>query len=137
MKYAACLRVGLNDIKALTNLEHPRRDLFTPLLDMRGNDDRHLQSFLKDWTDHPFFMDISRGKKDIQESFIATHDLHNPLNAFHAKLPSLSTSPPPTALALPPVTMWHGSRQSTRACPARTLSTEIMLRPTLRRRWNM
>ncbi|MFV3382914.1 beta family protein [Pseudomonas sp. NY15354] len=85
MKYAACLRVGLNDIKALTNLEHPRRDLFTPLLDMRGNDDRHLQSFLKDWTDHPFFMDISRGKKDVQESFIATHDLHNPLNAFHAK----------------------------------------------------
>ncbi|MEW9901495.1 hypothetical protein [Pseudomonas putida] len=55
MKYAACLRVGLNDIKALTNLEHARRNLFTPLLDMRGNDDRHLQNFLKDWTDHPFF----------------------------------------------------------------------------------
>ena len=51
MQYVACLRVGQNDIKALINLEPERRDVFTPLLDMRGDDDRHLQTFLANWTD--------------------------------------------------------------------------------------
>jgi hypothetical protein len=85
MQYSACLRVGQNDIKALTNLEPERRDLFVPLLDMRGDDDRHLQNFLNSWNEHPFFLDVSRGKKDILEQFISTNDLHNPANAFQAK----------------------------------------------------
>lgn len=85
MQYSACLRVGQNDVKALINLEPRRRDLFAPLLDMRGNDDKHLQTFLKEWTEHAFFIDVSRGKKDVLETFISTHDLHNSSNAFKAK----------------------------------------------------
>ncbi|WP_248917852.1 beta family protein [Pseudomonas entomophila] len=85
MQYSACLRVGQNDIKALINLEPERRTPFTPLLDMRGDDDRHLQTFLNNWTEHPFFIDVSRGKKDVREAFISAHDLHNPANAFEEK----------------------------------------------------
>jgi hypothetical protein len=85
MLYSACLRVGQNDVKALINLEPHRRDNFAPLLDMRGDDDRHLQNFLKDWKEHPFFLDISRGKKDVLEKFISSNNLHNHQHAFDAK----------------------------------------------------
>lgn len=50
MQYVACLRVGQNDVKALINLEDHRREVVAPLLDMRGDDDRHLQTFLASWT---------------------------------------------------------------------------------------
>ena len=85
MQYVACLRVGQNDIKALINLEPERRDVFTPLLDMRGDDDRHLQTFLATWTDHPFFLDVSRVRKDVGEDFIGGNDLHNASDAFENK----------------------------------------------------
>ncbi len=85
MQYVACLRVGQNDIKALTNLEADRRDVFTPLLDMRGDDDRHLQTFLANWTGHPFFLDVSRVRKDVGEDFIGGNDLHNANEAFENK----------------------------------------------------
>ncbi|PYD29613.1 beta family protein [Pseudomonas syringae] len=85
MQYVACLRVGQNDVKALINLEVPRRDVVAPLLDMRGDDDRHLQTFLTNWTEHPFFLDVSRVTKDVAEVFITTHDLHNPNGAFENK----------------------------------------------------
>lgn len=85
MQYVACLRVGQNDVKALINLEPQRRDVLAPLLDMRGDDDRHLQTFLADWADHPFFLDVSRVTKDVAESFITTNDLHNPARAFENK----------------------------------------------------
>ncbi|SFP06244.1 beta family protein [Pseudomonas borbori] len=85
MQYVACLRVGQNDIKALINLEDPRRDVLTPLLDMRGDDDRHLQTFLADWTGHQFFLDVSRVTKDVAEEFIGTNELHNSDGAFENK----------------------------------------------------
>lgn len=85
MQYSACLRVGQNDVKALINLEPERRSHFAPLLDMRGKDDKHLQTFLKAWTEHQFFIDVSRGKMDVLEAFIADNDLHNPNNAFQQK----------------------------------------------------
>jgi len=85
MQYVACLRVGLNDIKALINLEAQRRDALMPLLDMRGDDDRHLQTFIAEWEEHPFFLDVSRVTKDVAEQFITTRDLHNPANAFANK----------------------------------------------------
>ena len=101
MQYSACLRVGLNDVKALVNLEPERRDLFTPLLDMRGKDDKHLQTFLKDWTEHNFFIDISRGKTDITEAFISTNDLHNPKGAFERKRTFFSSIRMASPLAIP------------------------------------
>lgn len=85
MQYVACLRVGQNDIKALINLETPRRDVVAPLLDMRGGDDRHLQTFLTNWTEHPFFLVVSRVRKDVAEVFITANDLHNPNGAFEKK----------------------------------------------------
>jgi hypothetical protein len=85
MQYVACLRVGQNDVKALVNLEAPRRDIVAPLLEMRGDDDRHLQTFLTNWTEHPFFLDVSRVTKDVAEVFITTNDLHNPNGAFENK----------------------------------------------------
>lgn len=85
MQYVACLRVGQNDVKALINLEDHRRDVVAPLLDMRGDEDRHLQTFLTNWTEHPFFLDVSRVTKDVAEAFITTNDLHNPHGAFESK----------------------------------------------------
>lgn len=85
MQYVACLRVGLNDIKALTHLENSRRDDFAPLLDMRGNDERHLQAFLQAWVEHPYFLDVSRATKDMAEEFIFSRDLHSSANAFERK----------------------------------------------------
>ncbi|WP_176517965.1 beta family protein [Pseudomonas faucium] len=101
MQYSACLRVGLNDVKALVNLEPERRDHFTPLLDMRGKDDKHLQSFLKDWTEHRFFIDISRGRLDRLEAFIADNDLHNPKNAFERKKAFFDDIHTTASLAIP------------------------------------
>lgn len=46
MEYIASVRVGLNDIKALVNLESDRRSAIAPLLNMRGNDSRYIDSFL-------------------------------------------------------------------------------------------
>ncbi|MCS5515340.1 hypothetical protein NWF32_07920 [Pseudomonas qingdaonensis] len=85
MQYVACLRVGQNDVKALINLEDVRRDVVVPLLDMRGDEDRHLQTFLTNWTEHPFFLDVSRVTKDVAEAFITSNDLHNPHAAFENK----------------------------------------------------
>lgn len=85
MQYVACLRVGQNDVKALINLEGLRREKVVPLLDMRGDDDRHLQTFLANWTEHPFFLDISRVTKDMAETFITANDLHNHNRAFENK----------------------------------------------------
>lgn len=81
MQYVACLRVGQNDVKALINLEAPRRDVLAPLLEMRCDDDRHLQTFLANWTAHPFFLGVSRMAKDAAELFITSNDLHNPNGA--------------------------------------------------------
>ena len=85
MKYIACLRVGLNDVKALINIENERRVNFSPLLDMRGSDEKHLQTFYECWTQSPFFLDVSRITADAKDAYIVNEDLHNPANAFSAK----------------------------------------------------
>ncbi|EKP5711604.1 beta family protein [Pseudomonas aeruginosa] len=85
MEYVASFRVGQNDVKAIINIENARRDHFTPLLNMRGDDDRHLNTFLNDWTAHSFFLDISRAPADIKEQFIKNNDLHNPGQGFQNK----------------------------------------------------
>ncbi len=60
MEYVACLKVALNDIKALINLESNRKKHITPLLEMRGKEtDKHFKSFQDNWGDTPFFLDFS------------------------------------------------------------------------------
>lgn len=85
MKYIACLRVGMNDVKALTSIEAERRTNFSPMLDMRGSNEKYLQEFLECWTQSPFFLDISRVTADAKDAYIVDNDLHNPSNAFSAK----------------------------------------------------
>lgn len=85
MKYIACLRVGMNDIKALTTIEEERRVNFSPLLDMRGADDKYLQAFLECWTQSPFLLDVSRVTADAKDPYILSGDFHNPSDAFSAK----------------------------------------------------
>lgn len=85
MKYIACLRVGMNDMKALTSIENDRRADFSPLLDMRGTDDKYLQTFLDCWTQSPFLLDVSRVTADAKDSYILSGDLHNPSAAFSGK----------------------------------------------------
>lgn len=85
MEYIACLRVGQNDIKALINIEPERRRIFSPLLNMRGDDDRYIRTFLENWADHKFFLDISRATSDVSEGFISNNDLHNPNEGFKNK----------------------------------------------------
>ncbi|EXF94094.1 hypothetical protein HK44_005270 [Pseudomonas fluorescens HK44] len=48
MLYIPCMKVGQNDVKALINLEDARKELVSPLLNMRGIE-RHLNDFLADW----------------------------------------------------------------------------------------
>ncbi|WP_367375014.1 hypothetical protein [Pseudomonas lini] len=73
-----------NDVKALINLEDPRKELVSPLLNMRGME-RHLNDFLAGWGDHPYLMDISRSPLDIASDVIGERDLHNPKNHFENK----------------------------------------------------
>ncbi|MEH6483065.1 MULTISPECIES: beta family protein [Pseudomonas] len=85
MKYIACLRVGQNDVNAIINIEGERRANFSPLLDMRGKDDKYLKTFLESWTQSPFFLDVSRVAADAKDTYIVNKDLHNPENAFSTK----------------------------------------------------
>lgn len=85
MEYIASIRVGLNEIKALTQLEVWRRGAITPLLNMRGKDQRHLDTFLKDWTDHPFFMDISASDADAKDAYLLERNLLSPVNCYEAR----------------------------------------------------
>jgi hypothetical protein len=84
MLYIPCMKVGQNDVKALINLEEHRKELTSPLLNMRGIE-RHLNDFLTDWGDHSYLMDISRSPLDIASDVIAERDLHNPNNHFENK----------------------------------------------------
>lgn len=52
MEYVVSARVGLNDMKALVNLDQERREKVIPLLNVRGESSRHLDGFLQHWTDH-------------------------------------------------------------------------------------
>lgn len=85
MEYIASVRVGLNDIKALVNLESDRRSAVAPLLNMRGNDSRYIDSFLSHWTDHPFFIDVSTSRVDAADSFLVEHGLLSAANAYAAR----------------------------------------------------
>lgn len=85
MDYIASIRVGQNDIKALVNLESHRKERFTPILNMRGKDDKHLCTFLDGWGDYPFFMDISSSKADDKDTFLAEKGLRSPANAYQGR----------------------------------------------------
>ena len=78
------MKVGQNDVKALINLEDPRKELISPLLNMRGME-RHLNDFLANWGDYPYLMDISRSPLDIASDVIGERDLHNSNNHFENK----------------------------------------------------
>lgn len=84
MLYIPCMKVGQNDVKALINLEDARKELVSPLLNMRGIE-RHLNDFLADWGDYAYLMDISRSALDIANDVIGERDLHNPNNHFENK----------------------------------------------------
>ncbi|MCP1446607.1 hypothetical protein J3D54_005739 [Pseudomonas sp. GGS8] len=84
MLYIPCMRVGQNDVKALINLEDTRKELVSPLLNMRGIE-RHLNDFLTGWGDYPYLMDLSRSPLDIASDLIGERDLHNPNNHFENK----------------------------------------------------
>lgn len=85
VKYIASVRVGQNDVKALTQLEDFRRERFAPILDMRGKDERHLSTFLTNWGEHPFFIDISSSKADIKDPFLVNNGLLDPANAYKSR----------------------------------------------------
>ena len=85
MKHIACLRVGLNDVNTLINIEDERRENFSPLLDMQSKDNKHLQTFREPSTQSPFFLDASRVTADTKDEYIVNEDLHNPAGAFSAK----------------------------------------------------
>lgn len=108
MKYLASLRVGQNDVKALVNIEQHRRLDFTPLLNMRGNDDRHLVTFLSNWGNNKFLLDISRLSSDVAEEFIQDNDLHNPADGFSNKI-SFFQQVYATNQSLIPVISWTDS----------------------------
>lgn len=84
MLYMPCMKIGLNDVKALINLEDHRKAAVSPLLIMRGKE-RNLNDFLANWGDHPYLMDISRSPQDIAEEIIADRDLHNCAGYFERK----------------------------------------------------
>lgn len=85
MNYVAALRVGQNDVKALINLEAARKTQVAPLLSMRGNDERHLDSFVNNWGTSPFYLDISRFPTDASDQYLVQNALNSPANAFAAK----------------------------------------------------
>ncbi|MCW8278841.1 hypothetical protein IMF27_27755 [Pseudomonas sp. PCH199] len=102
MIYIPCMKVGQNDVKALINLEDHRKQLVSPLLNMRGIE-RHLNDFLANWGDHPYLMDISRSTLDIADGIIAERDLHNPANHFENKRAWLNEIKAPNNLLIPVV----------------------------------
>ncbi|KWF31414.1 beta family protein [Burkholderia pseudomultivorans] len=85
MNYVAALRVGLNDVKALVNLEPARKTQVVPLLSMRGNDERHLDTFVNNWGGSSFYLDISRFQADANDPYLTQHALNSPANAYAAK----------------------------------------------------
>ncbi|CAM2187655.1 Beta protein [Burkholderia cepacia] len=85
MNYVAALRVGQNDIKALVNLEAARREQVAPLLSMRGNDERHLDTFASNWGGTPFYLDVSRFPTDANDQYLIQNALNSPNNAYAAK----------------------------------------------------
>lgn len=85
MNYVAALRVGQNDVKALINLEGARKTQVAPLLSMRGNDERHLDSFVNNWGESPFYLDISRFPTDADDQYLVQNALNSPANAYAAK----------------------------------------------------
>lgn len=85
MKYIVALKTALNDIKAVVNLEATRKQQIAPLMNVRGNDDKQVASFLENWGDYPFLMEISRFPSDQNDQIIVEKKLHASLNAFEAK----------------------------------------------------
>jgi hypothetical protein len=87
MQYIPSIRVGIHDIKALVNLETERRTNVIPLLNMRGTSTspRHLDTFLNNWLDGPFFLDISPYLADKHDAFIVSNLLNLPAEAYKAR----------------------------------------------------
>ncbi|MFD2755397.1 beta family protein [Comamonas terrae] len=85
MEYAAALKVGQNDIKALVNLENSRRDRFAPILMMRGNDRRYIDNFLQTWGPTSFYLDTSRYKIDKDDSFLLSSQVNDPSSSYKNK----------------------------------------------------
>ncbi|WP_250492563.1 beta family protein [Caballeronia sp. GAWG1-1] len=85
MEYVVALRVGQNDIKALTNLEAVRKERVAPLLAMRGKNLRHLDAFFQSWGDTSFYLDISRFISDASDPFLVEHRLNDFKEGFQAK----------------------------------------------------
>lgn len=69
MDYVACLKTGLNDVKALINLEENRKKKIAPLLELRGKEtDKHFSNFLSGWGEHTFFLDFSQNEPNNKDS---------------------------------------------------------------------
>lgn len=85
MDYVVALRIGQNDIKAVLNLEAARKARVAPLLSMRGTDERYLDSFLANWGNTPFLLDVSRYPSDLQDDFLLNNGLLSPTNAFQSR----------------------------------------------------
>ncbi|MDH1337502.1 beta family protein [Comamonas thiooxydans] len=85
MEYAAALKVGQNDIKALVNLESFRRDRFAPILMMRGIDRKYIDNFLQTWGPTNFYLDTSRYKIDEDDPFLVSSQVNDPSNFYKNK----------------------------------------------------
>lgn len=85
MKYIVGLRIGQNDIKALTNLESARKDAVIPLLSMRGDTQKELDKFINNWGGRPFFIDVSHYPGDTDSVFNQQKKLHDPARAFFGR----------------------------------------------------
>lgn len=85
MEYAAALKVGQNDIKALINLENFRKERFAPILMMRGKDRKYIDNFLQNWGSTSFYLDTSRYKNDENDLFLLSNQINDPKNSYEKK----------------------------------------------------
>lgn len=85
MEYVVALRTAQNDVKAVVNLENNRKEKVVPFMHARGNDDKQITTFLNNWGNFPYLLDVSRFAPDIDDKFITEGDLLSPFNAYSAK----------------------------------------------------
>lgn len=105
MEYLVALRVGQNDVKALINLEDYRKEKITPLLMMKGKN-KHLDTFLSEWGDYNFYIDVSRFPNDEDDEFITSVDPENPTNGYQNKRDFFDSVYHKNSRAIP-VLAWH------------------------------
>src|SRR5690606_38712351 len=82
-KYYTAVRAAQYDLLALNELEASRKKKIAPIISVRGNSAKIVESFIEKWGSTPCWVDVSRFPADIQSPLASK--LNDPSKNFGAK----------------------------------------------------